>query len=378
MSGKYNLCIIKPNKSAFSETFIQAHIDGLAGNKKVLYGGVFPVYDQQGKTLIRSKLGLLSYLLQKKLFKRKRIQVRTNALKNYLLQEKIDVVLAEYGMVGASVTEACRLAQVPLIIHFHGADVYHRETIKEYAELYQEAFKYASALIAVSAEMAKTLEQMGAPADKIYNASCGVDTKAFPLLDISGSKKDFLFVGRFVEKKSPGSLVKAFKLVAEKYPDARLWMVGDGPLFNETKNLVNQLHLEDHITLTGIQTPVEIRNLMKRMRGFVQHSVTAKNGDKEGTPVTVLEASSSGLPVVSTRHAGIKEAVIDGVTGFLTDEYDISGMAGKIMDLAAAPALAVKLGRAGREHMINSYENNLRIALLDNIIQNSISSSKNK
>lgn len=376
MSGEYNLCIIKPNKSAFSETFIQAHIDGLTGNKKVLYGGAFPVYDHQGKTLIRSKLGVLSYLIQKKLFKRKRIQVRTNALKNYLLQEKIDVVLAEYGMVGASVTEACRLAHVPLVIHFHGADVYHRETIKEYAELYQDAFKYASALIAVSAEMAETLKQMGAPAGKIYNASCGVDTEAFPLLDISGSKRDFLFVGRFVEKKSPGSLVKAFKLVTEKYPDARLWMVGDGPLFNETKNLVNQLHLEGHITLTGIQTPEEIRNLMKRMRGFVQHSVTAKNGDKEGTPVTVLEASSSGLPVVSTRHAGIKEAVLDGVTGFLVDEYDITGMTEKIQELAASAILAVKLGKAGREHMINYYDINLRLALLDGIIQNSVSSSK--
>ncbi|GAC1307748.1 MAG: hypothetical protein NVSMB24_20160 [Mucilaginibacter sp.] len=378
MSGEYNLCIIKPNKSAFSETFVQAHIDGLAGNKKVLYGGAFPVYDHQGKTLIRSKLGLLSYLTQKKLFKRKRIQVRTNALKTYLLQENIDVVFAEYGMVGASVTEACRLAQVPLVIHFHGADVYHSETIKEYAELYQEAFKYASALIAVSAEMAGTLKQMGAPTDKIYNASCGVDTKRFPLLDISGSKKDFLFVGRFVEKKSPGSLVKAFKLVTEKHSDARLWMVGDGPLFNETKNLVSQLGLEGHITLTGVQTPEEIRNLMKRMRGFVQHSATAKNGDKEGTPVTVLEASSSGLPIVSTRHAGIKEAVIDGVTGFLVNEYDITGMATKIMELAESAVLAAQLGKAGREHMINNYDINLRLVLLDSIIQNSISSSKNK
>src|SRR6185437_8024289 len=275
MSGEYNLCIIKPNKSAFSETFVQAHIDGLAGNKKVLYGGAFPVYDHRDKTLIRSKLGLLSYLIQKKLFHRKKIKVRTAALKNYLIKEKIDAVFAEYGMVGASVTEACRQANVPLVIQFHGADVYHRETIKDYAELYQEAFNYASAFIAVSAEMAETLKQMGAPADKVYNASCGVDTNAFPLLDISDSKKDFLFVGRFVEKKSPGSLVRAFKLVTEKYPDAKLWMVGGGPLFDETKNLIHLLHLEEHITLTGVQAPGEIRRLMKRMRGFVQHSVTA-------------------------------------------------------------------------------------------------------
>ena len=373
MSGEYNLCIIKPNKSAFSETFIQAHIDGLAGNKKVLYGGTFPVYDHQDKTLIRSKIGLLSYLIQKKIFKRKNIGVRTRALVNYFKAQKIDVVFAEYGMVGASVTEACSLAKVPLIIHFHGADVFHRKTVAAYRELYQKAFAYGSAFIAVSAEMAETLIQMGAPADKVYNASCGVNINEFPLLDISASSKYFLFVGRFVEKKSPASLVKAFKIVVDQYPEAKLWMVGRGPLFDDTKKLIGQLGLENNITLTGVLKPADIRELMKNMRAFVQHSVTAADGDKEGTPVTVLEASASGLPVVSTRHSGIKEAVVDGVTGLLVDEYDVTGMGQKIITLAASPELAVKLGKAGHEHMVNNYDIGLRIALLNKLVQNSIS-----
>jgi glycosyltransferase involved in cell wall biosynthesis len=373
MGAKYNLCIIKPNKSAFSETFVQAHIDHLAGNKKVLYGGAFPVYDHEGKTLIRSKFGLLSYLIQKKIFKRKNIKVRTFALRDYLINQKIDVVFAEYGMVGASVTEACKMANVPLIIHFHGADVFHRQTVKEYATLYRQAFKYASALIAVSVDMAIALKEMGAPAEKLYTASCGIDTRVFPLLDIRQSEQKFLFVGRFVEKKSPLSLVKAFKIVVDKYPAAKLWMVGTGPLFEATKRLISELKLEKNITLAGILKPAEIRNLMKTMRGFVQHSVTAANGDMEGTPLTVLEASSSGLPVVSTKHSGIKEAVINGETGFLTDEYDIEGTAASIMELASSAELATKLGLAGRKHMIDNYDINLRISLLDSIIRQSIS-----
>jgi colanic acid/amylovoran biosynthesis glycosyltransferase len=372
MSGSYNLCIIKPNKSAFSETFIQAHIDGLAGNKKVLYGGAFPVYDHKGKTLIRSKLGLLSYLIQKRIFNKKSIKVRTCALYSYLKKYKIDAVFAEYGMVGASVTEACKMAAVPLIIHFHGADVYHRDTVAAYADLYQDAFRYASAFIAVSVDMVATLKEMGAPEDKVFTASCGVDTAAFPLLDISASAKDFLSVGRFVEKKSPQSLVKAFKIVLEKEPDARLWMAGTGPLFDETQALIAELGLKEQITLTGVLKPEEIRELMKRMRAFVQHSVTATNGDKEGTPVTVLEASSSGLPVVSTRHSGIKEAVIDGQTGFLVDEYDITGMAERMITLADSVELAVQMGKAARKHMIANYDIHMRIALLDSIIQSSI------
>jgi glycosyltransferase involved in cell wall biosynthesis len=88
--------------------------------------------------------------------------------------------------------------------------------------------------------------------------------------------------------------------------------------------------------------------------------------------VTILEASSSGLPVVSTRHAGIKEAVVDGVSGFLTAEHDIEGMAAGILKLANSVELAVKMGKAGRQHMKEFYELNSRIALLDDIIKNSI------
>ncbi len=370
--GNYNLCIIKPNKSSFSETFVQVHIDRLAGHKFVLYGGAFPVYDGEGKFLIKSKFGLLSYLFQKRILKRQRIPVRINALKNYLINKKIDIVFAEYGMVGAMVTEACKLAGVPLIIHFHGADVYYKKNIEEYGQLYKQAFQYGSAFIAVSADMATRLKEMGVPADKLYNASCGVDPEAFPLIDISSSGKTFLAVGRFVEKKSPQSVVKAFKMVADKIPAAKLWMVGEGPLFDEVRVLISQFALQHKVVLTGKQTPAEIRELMEHSRAFVQHSVTAANGDSEGTPVTVLEASSSGLPVVSTKHAGIKEAVVDGVTGYLVAEYDIEGMAQRMTELAESPELAVKMGKAGREHMIANYNTDDRIAFLDSIIQQNL------
>src|SRR3569833_3460025 len=107
-------------------------------------------------------------------------------------------------------------------------------------------------------------------------------------------------------------------------------MVGDGPLFEETKALVMQLGLSDNITLTGVLKTAQIKVLMKQMRCFVQHSVTAANGDSERNPVTILEAASSGLPIVATRHTGIKDAVIDGATGFLVDEFDINSMAEKM------------------------------------------------
>jgi len=369
---QFNLCIIKPNKDAFSETFIQEHINRLPGNKKVLYGGAFPVYDDEGKFLIRSVLGMLSYLIQKKIFKKQNISVRTNALVNYFKAQKIDIVFAEYGMVGAMVTKACKNANVPLIIHYHGADVHHRETVSQYINLYKKAFDYASWLIAVSDDMVEELKRLGAPTKKIVKASCGVDTETFPKLDISQSHRNFLSVGRFVEKKSPASIVKAFKLVNEKFPDAKLWMIGNGPLFEETKRLVTELGLAHSIILTGVLKTDKVKELMKKTRCFVQHSVTAANGDKEGTPVTILEAGSSGLAIVSTLHAGIKEAVINGETGYLVDEYDVEGMAAYMIKIAEDVTLASKLGEKEAAYIRENYEIKDRIITLTDLINRAI------
>jgi colanic acid/amylovoran biosynthesis glycosyltransferase len=372
----FNLCIIKPNKDTFSETFVREHINRLPGNKKVLYGGAFPVYDHEGKYLIKGIFGLLSYLIQKKIFGKLNIKVRTKALVNYLTEQKIDAVFAEYGMVGAMVTQACHLANVPLVIHFHGADVYHQKTVELYKELYQKAFNYGSGFVAVSADMVERLKELGAPADKITNASCGVDTLSFPQLDILNTERNFLFIGRFVEKKSPSSVILAFKQVIDKYPDAKLWMVGQGPLFDEAKELIGKLNLDESITLCGVLNADQIKGLLAKSRCFVQHSVTAKNGDKEGTPVTILEAGASGLAIVSTLHAGIKDAVVNGETGYLVPEHDIDGMAGYMLKIAGDVELAASLGAKEAAHIRKNYDIRDRIKTLTAIIEQAIKNNK--
>ncbi|MFD0750513.1 glycosyltransferase [Mucilaginibacter calamicampi] len=371
-----NLCIIKPNKDAFSETFIQAHIDRLPGSKKVLYGGAFPVYDHEDKFLVRSVFGLISYLIQKRLFKNQQIGVRTKALSKYLRRQKIDVVLAEYGMVGAMVTEACELANVPLVVHFHGADAHHQGTVNKYKDLYSSMFKYASTVVAVSAEMAKTLKELGAPPEKVVLNPYGVDTSLFSIADVNASKVDFLSVGRFVAKKSPLSVVEAFFILSKKVTDARLWMVGDGPLLLQTKELAAQLNLLDRITFTSVLSKNEIQALMQRMRCFVQHSVTAADGDKEGTPNTILEAGASGLAIVSTQHAGINEAVINGETGYLVPEHDVKGMAQFMTKIAENVQLAAALGAKEAMHIRKNYEMNDRINTLAALLRQAIKENK--
>ena len=362
------LCIVKPNKVNYSEPFIEAHIQRLPGEKKVVYGGFFPLYRHDGHFLIRNKPALLSYLFQKRVLGRKSIPLRTNAFAAYLKEQKIDVVLAEYGPTGALVTEACRQAVVPLVIHYHGFDAHDREAIAEYEALYRESFLYASAVVGVSEDMCRALEALGCPPEKIVYNPYGVDLSHFSPVNISASPVHFLSVARFAEKKAPHLTIRAFAKVREQYPEARLTMAGIGPLWEQSKKLASELDLKNAIEFAGVLSHAQVFELMKTTRAFVQHSVTAAGGDSEGTPNSILEAAAAGLPAVSTRHAGIKEAVIHEKTGYLVEEGDVEGMARYLSLLAGDASLAASLGENARRHMEENYSFDQRIGRLWNII----------
>jgi glycosyltransferase involved in cell wall biosynthesis len=81
---------------------------------------------------------------------------------------------------------------------------------------------------------------------------------------------------------------------------------------------------------------------------FFQHSMTdPQTGDEEGLPVAILEAMAHGLPVVSTRHAGIPEAVLEEVTGYLVNEGENALMAERLATLARDIDLRQRMGEQG-------------------------------
>ena len=108
--------------------------------------------------------------------------------------------------------------------------------------------------------------------------------------------------------------------------------------------------LSDRVIVHGTQPSAAVTKLMADADIFLQHSVVDPvNGDEEGMPVAILEAMAAGLPVVSTRHAGIAEAVIDGETGLLVDEGDSVAMSEAIQRLALDPQLRQTFGTRGWE-----------------------------
>jgi glycosyltransferase involved in cell wall biosynthesis len=149
-------------------------------------------------------------------------------------------------------------------------------------------------------------------------------------------------------------------------------MIGDGPLLDDCKKLAEQLGVSDAVAFLGGQPPEVVQQELRSSRCFVQHSVESSNGDCEGTPVSILEAGATGLPSVSTRHAGITDVVIEGETGFLVNERDVDAMAHHILRLVEEPILAKRMGMAAREQILKHFSKEERLGNLWRIIESCI------
>jgi glycosyltransferase involved in cell wall biosynthesis len=220
--------------------------------------------------------------------------------------------------------------------------------------------------------MERKLIELGAPPAKVKYNPYGVDCERFEGAAPANSPPLFLAVGRFTEKKAPKLTISAFAATLREYPAARLRMIGDGPLLQESIEFASQLGVSDAIAFLGAQSHEVVEAEMKSARCFVQHSVVAPSGDCEGTPVSILEAGASGLPVISTRHAGIPDVVVEGRTGFLVDERDVVGMAAHMIHLAQDSELAGQLGAAARNHIVDNFSRAKRINQLWEIIKSCI------
>lgn len=342
------LAIFSPGKNAYSETFIQAH-KKLPFNIKYYYDGELPTKLEGDENIAQFNPW---QRVKKKL--NSSFDFHEHALINSLQKEKVDYVLAEYGPTACAVLKVVEHLKIPMAVHFHGYDASIKKVLTDYEERYKKVFDYAKSVIAVSNKMKETLINAGCPADKIIVSVYGPDPVFFNNHPLYRTQQ-FIAVGRFVEKKAPALTIRAFKKVVHKYPNATLVMIGDGELLQDCKKLVIESGLENKVTFKGVQSSAEIQNLMERSIAFVQHSVTASNGDSEGTPVAILEAQAAALPVISTYHAGIPDVVIQNETGLLVEEGDVDGMAENMMMILEEADLAKKLGEAGRKRIADNF-----------------------
>jgi len=126
------------------------------------------------------------------------------------------------------------------------------------------------------------------------------------------------------------------------------------------------------IPFLGVITPEFYRELLSNSLAFVQHSITADNGDMEGTPVALSEASIAGLPVISTFHAGIPDVIVHGKTGLLSHEHDVEDMANNMLQVLNDKELAKKMGASGKQYMRENFSLDKHIKILQNLLEQAV------
>lgn len=341
--------ILSPSLNAVSETFISAHRELIIGDKNVFYHGSLPQKSENGfkynPSLFRRTFNRVF---------RKGIPYEEDALFYLLKRFNPNVVLAEYGTTAARSLPVIKRLNLPLVVHFHGFDAFKHSVIKTYKQQFEDVFTYSSSVIAVSKRMQIQLEHLGCPPQKIIYNPCGPREEFF---DLQSDFKDkvVLSVGRFTDKKAPYYSVLAFHKVLKEHPDAKMVMIGDGELFDVVVNLAKYLKISSSIKFLGALSSQEVVKQFSGASVFIQHSITTSSGDSEGMPVSILEALASGLPVVSTDHAGIPEAVLHEKAGFIVPEHDVDGMAFFISELFRNNAQAKSMGEFGRKYVKENF-----------------------
>ncbi|MGB3693011.1 MAG: glycosyltransferase [Spirulinaceae cyanobacterium] len=276
---------------------------------------------------------------------------------------------AHFGLDGLLALPLAQTLDIPLIVTFHGyyatAKIeeksgknlfsYTSDYLNRRGQFFREfygrnrhrLFQEADSFIAVSEFIRSKLIATGCPESKIRVHYIGIDTEKFAPQPEIQKEPIVLFVGRFVEKKGCEYLIKAMAQIQTTFPEVELVLIGDGPLRLELEELAKK-SLRRYRFL-GVQPSPTVKKWMARSQLLCAPSVTTAQGESEGLPIVILEAMAMGLPVVSSFHAGIPEAVVSGETGFLTPERDWQGIAENISTLLQNKQLREDFASAGRK-----------------------------
>lgn len=144
---------------------------------------------------------------------------------------------------------------------------------------------------------------------------------------------DVVYVGRLTYQKNPQRLMRVLRMLADEIPSVRVGIIGTGDLAEEAQQLCRDLALEQNVQFLGFQS-----NPLKMMHCAKAMLMTSRY---EGTPMCALEAIALGLPIVSTPVDGLKDVILTGETGYLSDDDEV--LAGHLSDILRDTELHARL-----------------------------------
>lgn len=267
-----------------------------------------------------------------------------------------DVIHAHFGPQGVRIAPVAQKLGIPLVVTFYGSDISVKANDDFWAEKYLSLWPRAGAVTVLSEDMKRKAQASGCPSSKISIIRLSCDLDEFAYKPPEHSVERILFVGRLVSKKAPLDALEAVQLANAKGAGLHFEVVGDGPLREKVEQYVTE-HALDRITLHGRVPSDEVARHMRAADAFLLPSKTAPNGNREGTPTVLVEAQASGLPCVTTHHAGIPEMIPDENHDLLSSPGDVESMSSVLVGLSKASADTIqdraRLGRHKVEQDFN-------------------------
>lgn len=251
-----------------------------------------------------------------------------------------------------------RLAGIPYSFTAHGSDL-HRDRHMLHEKVAEAAF-----VVPISDYNKEMIisECQGNYRDKITVIHCGVDTEVFRFRSTEtphekgGNPFMILCVGTLHEVKGQAYLIEACRKLQESGIDFVCHFVGDGPDKPALAELAAQAGILKKMCFHGLQKQERIAQLLQDADVLVAPSVPTSDGRREGIPVVLIEAMSSGVPIVASNISGIPELVLDEGTGLLVPPRDAAALADALERYYRDPSMRRRLGRSGREKVVKEFD----------------------
>lgn len=276
-------------------------------------------------------------------------------------KEKIDLIQAHWffpsGLVAGLAGKICRK---PLIITAHGSDIF---ALKGW--FWDEIKKFiiflADRVSVVSPEIGKKLAKLGT--EKVFITPMGVDVSVFKPREKQEKKNqtNLLFVGRLSAAKGINYLIKALLEIIKEFPETNLVIIGAGQEKKEFEILADELDLKQKVNFLGGIANQELPKYYQKADVFVLPSLT------EGTPVSVLEAMSSGCPVVATKVGGVPAIIENRKSGLLINPCSSEEISRAVIDILSDNDLRNSIVKKARKIIKERYDWSVAVNRFKNI-----------
>ena len=233
---------------------------------------------------------------------------------------------------------AARALGVPIVLNYRSGqapDHLRRSAIARWA------LAHADRNVVPSTFLADVFRDFGIHATIVPNI---VDTDRFRYRARNPLRPRVLSTRNFDELYNLGCTLRAFRLVQDRWPEARLTLVGGGEEEARLRALAAELCLR-HVTFAGRVSPDAIADV------YADHDLYVQTPNIDNMPTSVLEAYASGLPVVSTEAGGVPAILTHGVDGFLVPLNDHEALAARVLELLANPEHARALAHQAHERV---------------------------